>query len=249
MSRTWKLGLATAATTALLMCTVALAQEKKPEGAKAEPAKPAAGHEGMKPDDKKPGDAGAMSKEQMEAMQRWENYAKTGEEHRRLEDFVGKWNCDVKFWMPGAPEPEMMKATADWHWILNKHFLEETVNGPADQPGQPPFEGRGLMGYDNLKKEYVSIWIDNMGTGFQIAHGPAAKDPNNFTFEAEASDPMSNNKNAKYRCTVNVIDKNKHVYTQFGPGPDGKEYKQLEITYTRMGAAPATPAAPTGAPK
>ncbi len=28
-----------------------------------------------------------------------------------------------------------------------------------------PFEGMGIDGYDNLAKQYVSTWVDNMGTG------------------------------------------------------------------------------------
>jgi len=34
-----------------------------------------------------------------------------------------------------------------------------------------PFEGMGLDGYDNASKEYISIWIDNMGTGIMYMKG------------------------------------------------------------------------------
>ena len=32
-----------------------------------------------------------------------------------------------------------------------------------------PFNGLSLEGYDNAKKEFTSIWIDNMGTGTSIS--------------------------------------------------------------------------------
>ena len=40
------------------------------------------------------------------------------------------------------------------------------------------FKGMGVEGYDNVKKKFVSSWIDNMGTGIQFSDGtydPATK--------------------------------------------------------------------------
>jgi hypothetical protein len=35
-----------------------------------------------------------------------------------------------------------------------------------------PFEGRGTEAYDNITKQYVNTWIDNMGTGIMHSTGP-----------------------------------------------------------------------------
>jgi hypothetical protein len=45
-------------------------------------------------------------------------------------------------------------------------------------------------------------------------------------------DPMSG-KEVTVRETLKVIDDNTQVMEMFAPGPDGKEYKRMEIKMTR----------------
>ena len=37
-----------------------------------------------------------------------------------------------------------------------------------------PFSGVGIDGYDNLRKKYVTTWIDTMGTGIFSMEGTAS---------------------------------------------------------------------------
>ena len=58
---------------------------------------------------------------------------------------------------------------------LGGRFLEERVQ--SSFMGQP-FSGIGYTGYDNVKKKYVSTWMDNMGTMIMVMEGtpdPAGK--------------------------------------------------------------------------
>src|SRR5262249_2628167 len=89
-------------------------------------------------------------------------YATPGPEHKMLEGRVGKWTGKGKFWMfPEAPVMES-EVTSEFKWMLGNRYLEDTTHG--NMMGQP-FEGHGVTGYDNMKKKYVSTWIDNGGTG------------------------------------------------------------------------------------
>ncbi len=53
-----------------------------------------------------------------------------------------------------------------------------------------------------------------------------------LTFTGENFDPMVGQK-TKGRSTVEFVDNNKHVMKMYGPGPDGKEFMNFEMTCTR----------------
>ena len=46
--------------------------------------------------------------------------------------------------------------------LLDGRFLQQEFTG--EMMGQP-FSGVGINAYDNLRKRYVTTWIDTMGTG------------------------------------------------------------------------------------
>src|SRR5437879_9050116 len=98
--------------------------------------------------------------------------ASPNENHKVLDALVGNWEHSGKAWMMSpdgkmSPEakPEEFKGTNTNQWILGGRFIEQQVKG--QMMGQP-FEGIGMIGYDNTKGEYVSVWLDNMNTGLMI---------------------------------------------------------------------------------
>jgi hypothetical protein len=199
----------------LLVCVVvglwaapALAQDKKAGGKKGEP------------------DMAAM-------MQAWQKYATPGEAHQALKQLAGSWTCSVKMWMaPGAPAQES-PATEDAKMIMGDRYVLETVKGSF---GGMPFEGSGVMGYDNLKKKYVGAWIDNMGTGIMTSEGTYDAAKKTFTMESQGMDPMTG-KATKSRAILRIESDAKLVHEMYQKGPGGKEFKAMEITYTRKGVA------------
>jgi len=52
-----------------------------------------------------------------------------------------------------------------------------------------PFEGIGINGYDNLKKKFVSTWIDNMGTMIVMSTGTFDPATKTFTYMGEMDNP------------------------------------------------------------
>ena len=93
-----------------------------------------------------------------------------------------------------------------------------------------PFVGMSIEGYDNVKKKFVSSWIDNMGTGIMNSEGtydPASK---TLTYFAEY-EPMPGMK-TKTRQVLKLTDKD-HRTLEFFEDRGGKEVKTMEIGYTR----------------
>jgi len=175
------------------------------------------------------GRAGAPPSEQ-EMMQRWTAFATPGKAHEALAPHVGNWNVKVRMFMaPGAPPDESM-GTSTMQWVMDGRYIQDTTTGTFN--GQP-FHGFGLSGYDNMKQVYVTTWIDNMGTG--IIHGEGRYDARTKTFEFTAMmpDAMVAQTYVPSRSTETWSDADHYVVRNWSPGPDGKEFINMELEYSR----------------
>jgi hypothetical protein len=125
----------------------------------------------------KPADEGAA----------WEALGKPGEQHARLKALVGEYAVHGKFWFQGPDGPVTESdSTSSITSIMGDRFLRQEVKGTFQ--GQP-FEGRGVMGYDNGKKKFVSAWIDNMGTGILVDEGEETTKGKVWTFNGSYAGP------------------------------------------------------------
>jgi hypothetical protein len=94
-----------------------------------------------------------------------------------------------------------------------------------------PFEGISTTGYDNAKKIFVNSWIDNMGTGMMHLEGSWDSQANAINFTGTMVDPASG-KDVPVREVMKFVDDKNQVMEMYGIA-DGKEYKSMEVKYTR----------------
>jgi hypothetical protein len=73
--------------------------------------------------------------------------------------------------------------------------------------------------------------MDTMGTQIMSSTGTADAS-GKMTFTGTVDDPMTNKK-MDFKETITVVDNDHHVFEMWMPGPDGKMFKTLEITYTK----------------
>ena len=164
-----------------------------------------------------------------EVMKKWQEYSTPGEGHAALNPLVGNWDYTMKHWMSADASAEESTGTSESKWILGGRFVEQFVNGTA--MGQP-FEGRGIVGYDNSKKAYDSIWLDNMSTGLMTSS--AAYDSATKVLEEKGSFfcPMINGQRT-FRAVTKITDDNSHIYEMYMTDEKGVEFKAMEINYKR----------------
>lgn len=152
------------------------------------------------------------------------------EHHKALGAFVGRWNYTVTMQMTPNSKPQLMKGVSENKWVLGNRFIQEDVTG-ADTVH--PFQGMGLIGYDNIRHEYISTWVDSMSTGMMEA--AAQYDPVTQTFKegGSVSCPITGEKHRKFRGVIKILDSNHYTYEMYMKDANGKEFKSMEINYER----------------
>jgi hypothetical protein len=170
-----------------------------------------------------------MSAEQKAAMEAWAKAATPGKQHKWLASKAGKWDFAGKFWQDPKQPAESANGTAERTMMLGGRVVAEKVASPG-MMGQP-FEGYGLTGFDNVTQEYWGTWSDSMGTGLMVSRGKC-DEKGACTFSAEFVDPMTGKKkNTRMASRDEGPDKEVHEF--WDKGPDGKEFKSMELVYTR----------------
>lgn len=175
-------------------------------------------------DDKKKAAAPADEKAAMEAM---EKAAAPGEGHKKLEPLAGKFTVKSKMWMDPSKPPEESTGSTERKWIMGNRYLQEEYKGTM--MGQP-FTGMGIQGYDNVMKRYFGSWIDSGSTSMSMSTGTLAG--NTIKYKGKMSDPMAG-KEVPYTMNLKIADNDHHSLEMWGPGPDGKNVKWMELQYTR----------------
>jgi len=152
----------------------------------------------------------------------WEEFVTPGPAHKALEPLVGEWNLE-------APWTGMVKATTRRQWVLGGRYLQEELTGEINQK---PYQGLGIMGYDNFRKKYFSTWIHTVATSFAISEGTMDAEGKVLTLLGKADDPMTGQKDKPTKCIIHILGPDKHTIEFYDP-TRGENSKVGENVYTR----------------
>ncbi len=158
----------------------------------------------------------------------WMDYMTPGPMHEMMAGSVGEWKSKNTFWMDPAGEPMVSEGTVKFEMIMGGRYMKSTHKGMV--MGMP-FTGMMLQAYDNATKEFIAIWIDNLGTGMSVSKGTYDEGTRILKSKGTMIDPMSG-KEVYYRQTIQLIDDNHQVVEMFIL-EDGKEFKNMVIELTK----------------
>ena len=164
-----------------------------------------------------------------EDMQKMMDYMKPSAMHQMLAKSAGKWKEEMTMWVAPEAEPMKMEITCEMKMILNGMYLESVSTGNF---GGMPFEGRNVVGYDNIKKIFQSTWVDNMGSGITYFEGPYDEATKTVTFSGKMVEP-SEGKEIEVKETMQFVDDNTQIMTMYKIA-GGKEVKMMQIKLTRQ---------------
>lgn len=167
-----------------------------------------------------------------------EELAKPGENHKLLAGLVGSWDYSVKYWYnPDPKAPPMVssgkttaKAIMGGRYVQSDHAGKFQMPGPDGSLKDIDFKGMSVDGYDNVKKKFISSWVDNMGTGIMLAEGSYDPATKSLTYLAE--EEVMPGVKTKVRQVLKLTDNDHHtleIYEDRG----GTDFKTMEITYAR----------------
>lgn len=191
-------------------------------GTDADKSSDAAGIAEKKTEDQAMPDSATMAKN-------WQDYMTPGDVHKMMASWDGTWDSELSFWMePGAPETKS-KSTAVNKMIMNGLYHQSTHTG--EMMGMP-FNGISTVAYDNHKKEFISTWIDNMGSGIMVMKGTWDEATRTINFKGTSTDPGTK-KDMEVRETFKLVDDNTQDLDMYVKMPDGSEFKTMHIRFTR----------------
>lgn len=170
----------------------------------------------------------SMAQDEQAQMKAWQDYMTPGPQHEMLSKMAGDWTAEAKMWqMPGS-EPMEFEGTAHFEMILGGRYLSSKYE--ATMMGMP-FTGMQIDAYDNIKKEFITIWIDNMGTGIMVLKGRMDENAKSITYTGTSVDPMTGN-DADVKTVLKFLDDNNYIFEMFMVNGE-EEFKSMEMHYTR----------------
>lgn len=160
-----------------------------------------------------------------------------GEMHQWLTEGAGKWTGKQTMWMAPDTDPMTSEVTMTITPILEGRYVKCEYAGEI--PGMGPFLGYGLTGYDNVARKFQGTWIDNHSTGIMTGTGELSSDNKTLTWTYTYNCPITL-KPTKMREIDRITGKDTRSMEMHGVDPkSGKEFKMMEISFTRTGPAPA----------
>ncbi|HKY31364.1 MAG TPA: DUF1579 domain-containing protein [Candidatus Polarisedimenticolia bacterium] len=170
-----------------------------------------------------------MTPEQQAEMEAYMKAGTPGPQHQALAATAGDYDLKIKSWHePGGPAMEDT-GTAKRTMILDGRVLVEEVS--SSMMGMP-FTGRGMTGYDNVTGKYWSTWTDSMSTGIMVSQGTCDAAGKNCTFTGSWNDPVKKGP-VTARMTTRWTSPTTEVFEMHAPDKAGKEFKMMEITYSK----------------
>jgi hypothetical protein len=161
-------------------------------------------------------------------MKAWQESMTPGPMHEMLASRVGEWKAEVTMWMDPSQPPSTSEATTVCESMLGGRYFKSTHTGMM--MGMP-FEGFEISGYDNVKKKFFNVWIDNMGTGMMVSEGTYDEATKTLTYTGQMTEPMGTDMNV--REVITAPDKDHSTFEMY-MDMGGKEIKNMEIKYTRV---------------
>lgn len=156
------------------------------------------------------------------------DYATPGDMHKWMATMNGIWNADMTMWIyPDSPAVHTKGVAV--YTMSNNGLHQQSVH--TSDIGGMKFEGRSVMGYDNVKKMFVSTWYDNMGSGIMNMEGTYDAETKTYSARGKGVDPIQG-KEVEMREVVKFTDDNTMQMEMYCT-KDGKETKTMELTARR----------------
>jgi hypothetical protein len=171
---------------------------------------------------------------QAEMMRKWMATAQPGKFHERLGYFVGDWTVESRMWMggEGSGPPMESKGEATFRWLMEGRWLAQDYTGSMPMMGE--FKGFLLQGYDNFRKQYVSVWVDSIGTAMSTMAGGIDRTGRIIEMFGTMDEPGLDQIGKTAKFAVRITGDDAFVFEIHDLDIIGGNTKVMELLYTRV---------------
>lgn len=162
-------------------------------------------------------------------MEAYAQATRPGEQHKKLEPFVGEWRTTTRAWVAPGAEPIVTDGKARKSWDLDGRFIREELAGSSPVG---PYTGVGYLGFDNASKLYQGVWLSSMSTGMITYTGSMSDDGKTLTARGTEGDPITGG-TLEFEMTLTIDSPDQHTLA-FWYLIEGERMKAFEIVHERQ---------------
>lgn len=162
-----------------------------------------------------------------ESMDRYLAASTLNSAHAWLGRFVGTWATTMTVTM--GDQTVVSQGSTEFSWLFEGRFLQQTFSG--EMMGMP-FQGFGIQGFDNVKRQYTAVWMDSMGTGMLTMQGSMDRTGRVLTM-AGAMDEVGTGEHGKISLWITTWIDDNHFRFEAKEILYGDPFVVFTIDYTR----------------
>jgi hypothetical protein len=152
------------------------------------------------------------------------------EDRQRLAGFVGSWSIHMTFWPQPNAAPQESDGTAVIRWVLDGRYIEQRQDCPM--MGRPA-SGIGYTGFDDIAREYVAVWMDDLDASMLQTRGTFDPAKRAIMTRGVVADAPTHAL-LRYEDATTVVDHDKFIYEAWTSGPArAKRHLVMRIVYRR----------------
>ncbi|WP_372371375.1 DUF1579 family protein [Candidatus Uabimicrobium sp. HlEnr_7] len=148
--------------------------------------------------------------------QNWNKYSTPNKHHQALYPLIGNWKVSFLVYDEAGNIIRAPEGKAFNRSILGGRFA--LLHYKLDD-----YQSIGIMGFDNIKQKYTTLYIDNFGTGIYFSEGQVTG-PSQFLLSGDSID-YSTGKPAIVTYDTGIISPNKYIFQLYNQ----KEKEELKI--------------------
>lgn len=162
-----------------------------------------------------------------------ESGSPSADKNRVLAQLIGDWHSKEAFWAVPGVEPKWTAGVIRNQMTLDDRFLSSAFVGELDVGGNAAMiNGQGLIGYDNAKKSFTSVWVDTLTTSLMTGAGRYDPKTKAIVETGQFTNPLTG-KEARFRSELKFTGDDDYKRTIFAVDKSGTETKLMEFDFSK----------------
>jgi hypothetical protein len=157
----------------------------------------------------------------------------SAEKNLVLAKLTGEWRYKAAFWAAPDDKPKWTKGVFRNEMTLDSRYLSASFVGKLNIGGHDAMvKGQGLIGYDNARREYSSVWVDTLTTSMTAGFGKYDSEKRELVETGEFTNPLTGAV-SKFRSELQFVDDDDYKRTIYAVDKSGKETRLIEFDCTK----------------